>query len=231
MKLVIQVVTDGQDFDIRDSAAQFRRQKTKLLDIEARLPDLIDTKVLTEYFPIIHSDCISLLINAEVTKYNNLLKYLKAQVEVLQGCLDGDTTQGGPALEQTMKCILIDETPTDWLLKSFPSSQSLPSFLGNLQERVDYINEIMDSERPRLDLWAFWLPGLFDQAHFFTALVQQQARRLKLPLDSLNISYTVSDLALDCMDNAAISDSKQALHDLIRKNGQPEEGVWYIYGL
>jgi len=127
---------------------------------------------------------------------------------VLQGCLDGDTTQGGPALEQTMKCILIDETPTDWLLKSFPSSQSLPSFLGNLQERVDYINEIMDSERPRLDLWAFWLPGLFNQAHFFTALVQQQARRLKLPLDSLNISYTVSDLALDCMDNAAISDSK-----------------------
>ena len=106
---------------MRDSASRFRRQMTKLRDVEAKIPDYIELRLLNEFFPIIHSDCISLLMHAEVAKYNNLIKYLRDQVFILQGCLDGESVFEA-SLETMLNSILVDETPSDWLLMSYPSS-------------------------------------------------------------------------------------------------------------
>lgn len=212
-----------------DSAARFRRQKTKLGDLDAKIPELIELRPLVEFFPVTHVDCVSLLMHAEVAKYNNLLTYLKDQVIILQGCLDGETVFE-PGLERTLLSILIDETPAEWLWRSFPSSVALPAFLANLQERVEYVKEVLEQRNPRESLWAFWLPGLFDQAHFFTALMQQEARRRMLPLDSLSLKYTVTDLLAD-EPGAHPGEERASTAELLRLRGSPGMGSWYIYGL
>mmetsp|Transcript_12587 Transcript_12587/g.19604 ORF Transcript_12587/g.19604 Transcript_12587/m.19604 type:complete len:90 (+) Transcript_12587:5242-5511(+) len=87
----------------------------------------------------------------------------------LQQSLDGETILD-PELETVLQNILIDQTPESWLLKSFPSSLSLPSFIMNLQERVNYMREIL--ETPGIaKLTHFWLPGLFDPGNFFSILL------------------------------------------------------------
>lgn len=64
----------------------------------------------------------------------------------------------------------------NWLSKSFPGSLSLANYLGNLQERIAYIKEVLEQSDPTNRPRAFWLPGLYDPANFFTVIQQQEAR-------------------------------------------------------
>jgi len=73
------------------SVSQFKRYKTKLTDVENKIPDLIDTQLLEQHFKIVYEDSISIMMNGEVAKYNNLLKELKSQVSGLLQRLDGES--------------------------------------------------------------------------------------------------------------------------------------------
>ena len=73
------------------SASAFKRHKTKLTDVENKIPDPIDTRLLEKNFKITYEGSISIMIRGEVTKYNNLVSHLKSQVSILLQCLDGET--------------------------------------------------------------------------------------------------------------------------------------------
>jgi len=167
---------------------------TKLRDVEAATPDLIDTKLLEQRFQIRRDDCISIMMHAEVSRYNALIATLLTQITHLQSCVDGETVLD-QAAETVFHSILVDSTPLAWLKRSYPASESLPNFLSNLRERVRYVNEVLadpTSSFCRDGVLAVWLPGLYDQANFFTVLLQQEARSKHLPLHSLSLQFTVS---------------------------------------
>ena len=83
-------------------------------------------------------------------------------------CLDGETLLDSTT-EREFNDICMDRTPPKWLSISFPSSDILPNFLIDLQERVDYIRQLVSSVEE--DNKKFWLPGFFCQASFFAMVL------------------------------------------------------------
>ena len=163
-------LTPSSIFDVQ-SVGQFKRYKTKVSDVEAKIPELLPTSQLETHFVASYKDSIAIMMNREVSAYNTLIRLLRAQASLLQQSLDGATVFDQD-MEEVLHCVLVDKTPPSWLKNSYPSSQSLLVYLSNLQERVDYIREILEKKDPRKGLRTFWLPGLFDQANFFTTLLQ-----------------------------------------------------------
>lgn len=67
--------------------------------------------------------------------------------------------------------ILQDVTPNTWIAFSYPAFSVLPAYLMNLQDRVSYINELL--ELPKFDdqnINNFWLPGFYDPKSFLSLL-------------------------------------------------------------
>lgn len=94
----------------------------------------------------------------------------------------------------------MDETPASWLQKSFPASDSLPDYLSNLNERVSYMKEVIaqpDHMLLRKHRVTIWLPGLYDQANFFTVILQQDARSREYAMHSLGLQFTVTPFTCD----------------------------------
>lgn len=63
-------------------------------------------------------------------------------------------------LKDDFERILNDLTPLSWLKYSYPGYYNLPNYLTNLQERIEYINQLMSQDSK--SYFKFWLPGFFD---------------------------------------------------------------------
>jgi len=111
-------------------------------------------------------------------------------------------------MEEEFRAVICDKTPLKWLSLSYPSSRILPNFLDNLQERVEYINEMLDQKEDGLELQKFWLPGLFDPGSFFSMILQQEGRRRKVPLNELSFQYSIAPNQEDSQDKKSDSQTR-----------------------
>lgn len=119
--------------------------------------------------------------------------------------------------------IMNDRTPPQWLHHSYPSSGSLPLYLSDLQERVAYINSLLQQDVQTLQ--CFWVPGFFNQKRLFSLLLHHSARTKQLPLDSICFKYKATSLAESVSDSSDRSKIEQKL----QKASQKQE--LFIYGL
>lgn len=81
-----------------------------------------------------------------------------------------------------------------WLRYSFASSPILTSFLQILQDRVEYIREVIGEKsinNPNESLRSIWLPGFFDQGNLLSMLLQQEARKRKISVDELTFNFNL----------------------------------------
>jgi len=132
-------------------------------------------------------------------------------------------------MEAQFRAIVCDKTPLSWLSLSYPASSILPNYLSNLQERVEYIGEVINQKKDGEDLHKFWLPGLFDQGSFFTMILQHETRRKGLSLGEASYEYTVTSIYDDVHDKKVALADQEPLEKKLEK--PPPRGGYYIYGL
>lgn len=137
--------------------------RTKLQDVEAKLPAKISSASLLSLAARSSTLGIISLVHQEAQKYNTLLEALESRVRALQQHLRGELAMDEGA-RQELEGIICDKTPVRWLLHSYPGSQSLSGFLRNLRERTGYISSLIDyllrsQDAPSVE--KFWLPGFF----------------------------------------------------------------------
>lgn len=192
-------------------------------------------------------------MHQEVEKYNNLLGFINRRVSALYKYLSGEMI-----LDQEMEAeffgIINDQTPTQWLAVSYPGSGVLPVYLHNLQQRIDYMNSIInpnlnqghshpihqqisaglsrepaEASRGNKELFKFWLPGLFDPGNFFVLILQHEARNKGLPLETMTFKYTVTGIFDDMLDKEVKPGDKVRMDKKLHR--PPEAGGYYIYGM
>jgi hypothetical protein len=95
--------------------------------------------------------------------------------------------------------------PRLWAARSYPSVKPLGPYISDLSQRLAMFASWIDDGAPV----SAWLPGFFFTQSFLTAVLQNFARKYRLPVDSLTFSYKV-------------------LVDV--PSGKPENGC-YIHGL
>lgn len=150
---------------------KLQRYKTKLKDVTFYTPKDINKDKLDLKFKISYENSIAILMHQEVQKYNNLLGFIKSSMAALFKYLNGDIILD-QAMEEELYGIINDKTPARWLSVSYPGSSVLPTYLHNLQRRIDYINSILNEDlEQNQEMFKFWLPGLFDTGNFFTMML------------------------------------------------------------
>jgi hypothetical protein len=80
-----------------------------------------------------------------------------------------------------------------------------------------------------VELFRFWLPGLFDPGHFFVLILQHEARQRGLPLETMTYKYTVTGIYDDDNDLEVKPADKVSIDKKLHK--APEAGGYYIYGM
>eukprot|EP00201_Polytomella_parva_P017476 CAMPEP_0175071536 /NCGR_PEP_ID=MMETSP0052_2-20121109/19298_1 /TAXON_ID=51329 ORGANISM="Polytomella parva, Strain SAG 63-3" /NCGR_SAMPLE_ID=MMETSP0052_2 /ASSEMBLY_ACC=CAM_ASM_000194 /LENGTH=4543 /DNA_ID=CAMNT_0016338719 /DNA_START=12 /DNA_END=13643 /DNA_ORIENTATION=- len=171
-------------------------EKAKLVldDVVDKLPDQFDMEDIRgrvdEYTPYV------MVAIQESERMNVILAEMKRSLAELDLGLKGDLTMSEP-MERLMNSLASDGVPGSWRNLAYPSLRPLGSWLMNLLQRVQQLNEwTADLGVPKV----VWLSGLFNPQSFLTAVMQTTARRNDWPLDKTVVLTEVTKKQPDQID-------------------------------
>uniref|UniRef100_A0A336LVJ1 CSON005797 protein n=1 Tax=Culicoides sonorensis TaxID=179676 RepID=A0A336LVJ1_CULSO len=174
-------------------------------DIESRLPNLFDVEMTSKKYPIDYNESMNIVLVQELGRFNVLLSEMKATCSDVQKAIKGLIVMT-PELEDIGISILLKKIPTKWMKKSYPSLKPIASYMNDLAERIKFFQNWEMNGKPD----NYWLSGFFFTQAFLTGVMQNYARKYKIPIDALTFDFEVLKVN--------------------RINHVPENGV-YIYGL
>ena len=153
-------------------ANKYTAIKDKMHKIITELPELLNEEEWKRKFPISYEECLNTLLLKESQRFNLLLQVIYVSLKNTLKALEG-VAHINPTLESIYSDITFGKVPSSWLKFWYPTFDSLPIFLSNLQDRILFFRGWIDWGHPQ----NFWLPGFFDQKSFVTTLLQQKARK------------------------------------------------------
>lgn len=78
----------------------------------------------------------------------------------------------------------MNTVPKSWAKKAYPSMKPLSSWFDDLINRVEFFRNAL-IERPRI----YWISAFFFPQGFLTSVLQIYARKMKIPVDTLNFQF------------------------------------------
>ncbi|CAF0810656.1 unnamed protein product [Adineta ricciae] len=140
------------------------------------------------------------LLKQEIRAYNELLELIYSTCDDLRRALVGEIVVS-EILEEIQHKLLMNELPSIWQRKSYPSTKALRAWIMNLLERITFFQNwthlvitFVEDEKALSPL-----PTMFNTAAFyypkglFSAILQSSARLFALPIDQLKFHYKVLD--------------------------------------
>lgn len=88
------------------------------------------------------------------------------------------------ALEDTFNNITFNIVPKFWAKKAYPSMKPLSSWFTDFIARVHFFRQALNS-RPKM----YWISAFFFPQGFLTSVLQIFARKMKIPVDTLNFQF------------------------------------------
>ncbi|KAH9088158.1 hypothetical protein LEN26_019633 [Aphanomyces euteiches] len=175
--------------------------------IELSLPPNFDLEFVQVKYPVMYTESMNTVLAQEVERFNKLLSVMKDTLKQVQKGLKGLIVLSSE-LESMGNSLYDQKVPLLWEAKAYPSLKPLTSWVADLLERLSFISNWIDKGIPTV----FWLSGFFFPQGFMTGIIQNHARRQKLPIDTLSFKFIMLD------------------QELAEITERPAEGC-YVYGL
>ena len=155
--------------------------------ISNMIPPLFDSRKILAEHPITYEDSMSTVLHQEVEKYNNLLIVVSSSLKRVESALKGLAVMTAP-IEEAFNSIMDGKVPSEWTAKAYPTCYPLMEWVDNLCKRIEFIKS-WSIEKPKI----FWFSGLFFPQGFLTGLLQNFARKYKVPIDEVEFIFDIMD--------------------------------------
>jgi hypothetical protein len=143
------------------------------------LPTPFNTHNDTSRFDL--EDMILTVLHHEILLYNKLLRIMSNSLNLMRRGLKGLIIID-EELDKLNRRLLANKVPEMWLAHSFPSILPLRLYMGDLRQRIAFLDEWVRVRKPIvMKLGAFFHPE-----EFLTAMLQIYARKNVVPFDSLS---------------------------------------------
>ncbi|KFG51661.1 putative dynein heavy chain [Toxoplasma gondii p89] len=181
--------------------------------LQDQLPELFDIAAVEQKYPVRYEEILNTVLVQELSRYNRLLKVIKAQLKALQDAENGLVLLT-PELEELGNNLSDNRVPREFLRFAYPSMKPLSSWIKDLIQRLQFFSRWVDEGPPA----AFWLPGFFFTQSFLTAVLQSFSRLAQVPIDEI------------CLDFEVLQSSTKSETDAKAALSPPSVGC-HVYGL
>lgn len=139
-------------------------------------------------FPTSYNESMNTVIFQECIRYNRLLSDMASSLQDVQKALVGEVVMS-EALDKLASSLYINQVPKMWADKGFLSLKPLGSWVEDLLARIHFLNEWIEGGTPKV----FWISGFFFPQAFFTATLQNYARKHIIAVDLLSFNFVIKD--------------------------------------
>jgi dynein heavy chain len=157
-------------------------------DIVKRLPEPFDIGVAMERFPIEYTNSMNTVLHQELTRFNQLLLFIKASLNDVHRAILGQIVMI-PELEKTHREMSLGKLPSVWAKKSYPSLKPLGSYINDFLARMNCLRNWVEEGEPIVH----WFSGFYFTQCFLTGVLQNHSRKNQLPIDQLHMDFNITD--------------------------------------
>jgi len=158
-------------------------------EIETKLPRDLDLEEAGDKtFVMIGElmDSLSIVLKQEMIRYNKLLGVMRKVLRDMQMAIRGETLMSD-TLDSVYFCLTNNLVPPVFANAAYASLKPLASWVKDLEAKLVFMREWLLHGKPKV----FWLAGLFFPQGFTTGVLQNHARKYKLPIDKINFGFVV----------------------------------------
>ncbi|XP_054015460.1 dynein axonemal heavy chain 3-like [Hylaeus anthracinus] len=156
-------------------------------DISSKMRPAFNVLEVSKKYPVLYMNSMNTVLRQELIRFNELIKVIKDTLANVQKAIKGLVLMS-PELEEVFLSMSIGKVPEAWHKKSYPSLKPLGSYVNDLIDRLEFFQNWIDNDAPNV----FWISGFFFTQSFLTGVLQNYARKQRIPIDQLDFEFELT---------------------------------------